>query len=80
MDSRCKKAEFMFEYGWLAAGFWIGKTIIEYPFVSSVAKFYDQEDLLRRFFIFQPVHMFYIVFTGLYSQFGTYTWKGRKTK
>jgi cellulose synthase/poly-beta-1,6-N-acetylglucosamine synthase-like glycosyltransferase len=60
--------------------FLVGKTIIEWPFVFSVAKFYDEQKLMRYFFLFQPLHIFYTVFVGLLSQFGKYEWKGRRTK
>lgn len=67
-------------YWWYALGFIIVKTIIEMPFVSSVAKFYDQQKLVKFLLIFQPLHILYTVFVGLASQFGKYEWKGRKTK
>jgi cellulose synthase/poly-beta-1,6-N-acetylglucosamine synthase-like glycosyltransferase len=67
-------------YWWMVAGFWIVKTIIELPFVSSVAKFYGEQRSLRYFFFFQPLHMFFTALTGLVSQAGKYEWKGRKTK
>jgi cellulose synthase/poly-beta-1,6-N-acetylglucosamine synthase-like glycosyltransferase len=60
--------------------FWIVKTIIELPFVYSVAKFYNEQRLLKYFFFFQPIHMFYTVCIGFISQLGKYEWKGRKTK
>lgn len=59
--------------------FLAGKTIIEWPFLSSVAAFYDEKKLMRYFFLFQPVHIFYTVVVGIWSQFGGYEWKGRKT-
>ncbi len=62
------------------ASFLIGKTIIEWPFVFSVAKFYDEQKLMRYFFFMQPLHIFYTVFVGLLSQFGKYEWKGRRTR
>jgi biofilm PGA synthesis N-glycosyltransferase PgaC len=65
---------------WLVLGFWIAKTLIELPFVSSVAKFYKQTSLVKFLFVFQPLHIFYTVIVGLLSQFGKYEWKGRKTK
>lgn len=58
--------------------FLIGKALIEWPFVSSVARFYGQQKLLRYFFLLQPLHVFYTVFVGIWSQFGGYQWKGRK--
>lgn len=65
---------------WLVLAFLLVKTIIELPFIYSVARFFGEEGLLRYFFFFQPMHIFYTVFTGLTSQFGRYEWKGRRTK
>jgi cellulose synthase/poly-beta-1,6-N-acetylglucosamine synthase-like glycosyltransferase len=67
-------------YWWYTFGFWVLKTIIELPFVYSVAKFYNERKLVKFLFFFQPLHIFYTVFVGLLSQFGKYEWKGRKTK
>ena len=67
-------------YWWYALFFWLFKTAIEFPFVSSVAKFYKEQKLLKYFFLFQPLHMMYTVFVGFFSQFGKYEWKGRRTK
>jgi len=67
-------------YWWYVAGFCIAKTLIELPFVYSVAKFYNEQKLVKFLFIFQPLHIFYTVVVGLISQFGKYEWKGRKTK
>ena len=68
------------DYWILVIGFLIFKTLIEWPFVSSVAKFYNEQKLMKYFPFFQPVHIFYTVFVGLISQFGKYEWKGRRTK
>jgi cellulose synthase/poly-beta-1,6-N-acetylglucosamine synthase-like glycosyltransferase len=57
-----------------------GKTIIEWPFVSSVAAFYGEQKLMRYFFFIQPLHIFYTVFVGIISQLGKYEWKGRRTR
>jgi cellulose synthase/poly-beta-1,6-N-acetylglucosamine synthase-like glycosyltransferase len=67
-------------YWWYVLGFWIIKTIIEVPFVYSVSKFYNEQRLVKYFFFFQPLHIFYTVLVGFISQFGKYEWKGRKTK
>ena len=67
-------------YGWVFIGLWIWKTLLEKPFVRSVAKFYGDENLMRYFFLFQPVHILYTVSIGFLSQLGAYEWKGRKTK
>jgi len=67
-------------YWWYVLGFWVVKTVIEFPFVFSVSKFYNEQSLIKYFFFFQPIHIFYTVVVGFLSQFGKYEWKGRKTK
>lgn len=67
-------------YWWFVAAYLIIKTIIEWSFVRSVARFFGEQKLLKYFFIFQPFHIFYTVVIGLFSQFGNYEWKDRKTK
>jgi len=67
-------------YWWLVFGFWLVKTVIEIPFVKSVAKFYKEENIVKYLPLFQPLHIFYTVYIGLVSQFSKYEWKGRKTK
>jgi poly-beta-1,6-N-acetyl-D-glucosamine synthase len=71
-----------FNYGywiWLA-GLWAAKTLIEIPFVHSVARFFGKQDLLFWFFFFQPLHILYTILSGLLGQFGKYEWKGRRVK
>jgi biofilm PGA synthesis N-glycosyltransferase PgaC len=71
-----------FNYGywiWLAA-LWAAKTIIEIPFVHSVARFFGKQSLLYWFFFFQPLHILYTIISGLFGQFGKYEWKGRRVK
>jgi cellulose synthase/poly-beta-1,6-N-acetylglucosamine synthase-like glycosyltransferase len=63
-----------------ALAFLLLKTIIEWPFVSMVATFYNEQKLMRYFFFMQPLHIFYTVLVGASSQFGSYEWKGRRTK
>ncbi|MGZ3845450.1 MAG: glycosyltransferase [Flavisolibacter sp.] len=67
-------------YWWYVLGYWMAKTLIELPFVYSVAKFYSEQTIVKYLFFFQPVHILYTVFVGMASQFGKYEWKGRKTK
>jgi len=59
---------------------WIAKTIIELPFVYSVAKFFDKQSLIKYFFFFQPLHISYTIVSGLFGQFGKYEWKGRTVR
>ncbi|MGI8599230.1 MAG: glycosyltransferase [Chitinophagaceae bacterium] len=58
----------------------MAKIIIEFPFVYMVSSFYKEQRLLKFFPLFQPLHIFYIMFIGILSQFGKYEWKGRQTK
>lgn len=74
-------ASFFNSFYWqYVIGFWILKTLVEFPFIYSVAQFYEEQKLMRYFFFFQPLHIFSIVITGVLSQLGKYEWKGRKTK
>ena len=56
------------------------KTLMEWPFVKSVADFFQVPITLLAFFGFQPLHILYTVFTGLLGLAGPYQWKGRKVK
>jgi cellulose synthase/poly-beta-1,6-N-acetylglucosamine synthase-like glycosyltransferase len=68
-------------YYWYVLAFYLlGKLLIEFPFVFSVARFYKAQKLLAYFPFLQALHITYTVVIGLASQFGTYQWKGRKTK
>ena len=67
-------------YGYYLLLFFLLKTVIELPFVYSVAKFYEAQRLLKKFAIFQPLHMAYTVVVGMVSQWGGYEWKSRRTK
>ncbi len=69
-----------YHYWIYLAALWIGKTIIEWPFVLSVATFFDKKPLMKYFFFFQTLHVLYTIFSGLLGQFGRYEWKGRKVK
>jgi biofilm PGA synthesis N-glycosyltransferase PgaC len=65
------------QYWWWLLGMWVLKTIIEFPFVNSVAFFYGKRSLMKYFFFFQPLHICYTIISGIFGQFGTYEWKGR---
>jgi cellulose synthase/poly-beta-1,6-N-acetylglucosamine synthase-like glycosyltransferase len=60
--------------------FWVAKTIVEFPFVYSVARFFDRQSLLKYFFFFQPFHIFYTIIAGWLGQSGKYEWKGRRVR
>jgi len=72
---------FWFPVLWISAGIlWIAKTIVEFPLVYSVARFFDRTSLLKYFFFFQPLHIAYTIMAGFLAQFGKYEWKGRRVK
>ncbi|HKC36749.1 MAG TPA: glycosyltransferase [Chitinophagaceae bacterium] len=74
-------AGFFCHHYWLyLAGLWLAKTIIEFPFVYSVAAFFNKQSLTKYFFFFQPLHIFYTIVSGFLGQFGKYEWKGRMVK
>jgi len=58
----------------------IAKFFMELFFVKDVAVFFQQSSLLPWLFILQPLHIVYIVVSGLLGQFKSYEWKGRKLK
>ncbi|MGJ7031277.1 glycosyltransferase [Niabella hirudinis] len=59
---------------------WVLKTLVEYPFIKSVARFFNKQERLRYFFLLQPLHIGYTVFAGFLGSFGRYEWKGRRVK
>lgn len=68
---------------WRSAWLWlvviglIAKTMIEFPFVYTVAGFFEQRPLIRWFPIMQPLHIFYTIVIGWMGKFGGYRWKER---
>ena len=71
---------FCYSYWLYLGGLWLAKTIVELPFVYSVASFFNKQSLVRYFFFFQPLHIFYTIVSGLFGQLGRYEWKGRRVK
>ena len=63
---------------WLFLILLVVKTLVEYPFVRSVAAFFGQGDLMAYFGPLQPLHIFYTVVIGWLGKFGSYQWKDRK--
>jgi glycosyltransferase involved in cell wall biosynthesis len=61
----------------IAAGLLILKFFVEFLFVRSVAKFFDQRSLMIYFPFLQPLHILYIIISGFFGKFGNYQWKGR---
>lgn len=67
-------------YWWCLLAGVVTKTIVELPFLYSIANFFKKRSLLWFFFFFQPLHILYTILSGLFGQFGKYEWKGRKVK
>ena len=59
---------------------WVAKTIIELPFMAGVSRFFNRQNLLKYFFLFQPLHIAYTIISGFLGSFGKYEWKGRRVK
>lgn len=66
------------QFLWIGLVLLIAKTIIEFPFVRSVAVFFDQRRLLAWFPLMQPIHILYTIGIGWLGKFGSYRWKDRK--
>lgn len=58
----------------------VAKFFMEFFFVKEVSAFFGQGKLLPWLLWLQPLHIVYIVVSGLLGQFKTYEWKGRKLK
>lgn len=71
---------FNYYYWFCLLGSWIAKTIIEFPFLYSVASYFNKKPLMNYFFFFQPLHIVYTILSGLWGQFGKYEWKGRRVR
>jgi cellulose synthase/poly-beta-1,6-N-acetylglucosamine synthase-like glycosyltransferase len=65
---------------WFLLVLLVVKTIVEYPFVRSVATFFGQQPLMVYFPLLQPLHIFYTVTVGWLGKFGSYSWKDRTIK
>jgi cellulose synthase/poly-beta-1,6-N-acetylglucosamine synthase-like glycosyltransferase len=63
---------------WLLLIGLVVKTMLEYPFVRTVAAFFGQQSLMVYFPILQPLHILYTIVIGWLGKFGSYRWKDRK--
>ena len=71
---------FHYTYWLMLLGAWIFKTLAELPFYASVARFFNEQSTIPKFFLVQPVHIVYTIGVGLLSQLFSPQWKGRKLK
>lgn len=66
---------------WMAAlALLVLKTLVEYPFVNAVARFFQTPVSMFRFFCLQPLHITYTVIAGFLGIVGGYEWKGRRVR
>lgn len=69
-----------YQYWIYMAGLWVLKTLVELPLFTAAARFFNENSMIKWFFLFQPLHIVYTVLSGLLGQIGSYEWKGRKVK
>lgn len=53
------------------------KLTAEYPLLRSATEFFDRQKLMSVFIPGSLLHILYVLFIGIYGNFGTYNWKGR---
>ena len=77
----------LFVAGWWNISYWwcllillAGKTLVELPFIFSVASFFNKKQLVKYFVLLQPLHILYTIIAGWLGKFGSYEWKGRRVK
>jgi poly-beta-1,6-N-acetyl-D-glucosamine synthase len=77
----------LFVAGWWNICYWwgllilmAGKTLVELPFIFSVATFFNKKQLVKYFVLLQPLHIVYTIIAGWLGKFGSYEWKGRRVK
>lgn len=56
------------------------KIVAELWFLAPVARFFNNERVLRYFPLLQPLHIVYIVLAGFLGFVGKYEWKGRRVR
>ncbi len=64
----------------IAGLIYIGKSIVDFPFLLSVTRFFGQQRLMYFFLPVQFLYLFYISFTVLLAFTGVFDWKGRLVK
>jgi len=56
------------------------KCLLEWPFMQSLAEFFDKKPLMRWFPAMQPFHILYTVLIGILGAKGGTQWKGRPVR
>jgi cellulose synthase/poly-beta-1,6-N-acetylglucosamine synthase-like glycosyltransferase len=58
----------------------VGKSLIDFPFLFSLTGFFRMRNLLRYFPVIQILYFFYISFTAVSALTNNFEWKGRTLK
>ena len=58
-------------------GVWILKGMFEAIYIREVMSFFQKKMKWFEFILLELIHPFYIVLLGLFTNFGTFNWKGR---
>jgi len=56
------------------------KLLVEYIFLGSAVRFMGQKPLMKKFLPASLAYIPYVLFIGIYGNFGRYNWKGRKVR
>ncbi len=59
---------------------WPFKILRDYSLLHSVTKWFKKDQLMKWFFIEEPLVILYVVLIGIFGNSGKYLWKGRKIK
>lgn len=62
----------------LVISVFIAKMMLDSVFFKQLLSFFQKEDLLKKIFWVEFLHLFYINILGILSLVGKYSWKGRK--
>jgi cellulose synthase/poly-beta-1,6-N-acetylglucosamine synthase-like glycosyltransferase len=54
------------------------KVAAEYAFLKNLTGFFRQQNILGGIVLSAFLYIFYVLFIGIYGNFGTYEWKGRE--
>ena len=58
----------------------VSKYLVESVFVKTIAPFFNQELLIKKFYSYQLLHILYMIIAGCFGLWGKYTWKGRRVQ
>lgn len=56
------------------------KVVVEFLFLKKVTKFFNQSNVIRLLVPSAFLYIIYVLFIGIYGNFGKYEWKGRRVK